>query len=314
MRKILILFLLFALQWRVVAQEDSAEVLVENRMFTLEQVPNVHVQDRRQYVSDPSDLLSPATRGAMNEILGQLSDSTGIQAVVVMLPSIGEEDIFDFAHNLFMDWGVGEVARDNGLLVLYVADQRKLRFHVGYGLEGVLPDALCKRIQTTAMIPAFKEGDIDRGMLAGVQELYRVLESSMNPHHQEDETLGILAALAVMVFMCLLFIWVFRKSQRRVLTCRKCDTPGALRLSSKDYYRARDGHRHRKEVYVCSHCGAVEMRDRDVDDEDGGGLLDGMVIGSMLGGGGRGGFGGGGFSGGSFGGGSSGGGGATSGW
>ena len=72
-----------------------------------------------------------------------LEKKTGIQAIVVMLPSIGDEDIFEFSQKLFRHWGIGEKKRNNGLLVVYVSDQRTIRFHTGYGIEGSLPDAKC---------------------------------------------------------------------------------------------------------------------------------------------------------------------------
>src|ERR1035437_1132104 len=61
--------------------------------------------------------------------------------------------------------------KDNGLLVLFVLDQRKVTFETGYGLEGVLPDAICKRIQYQSMTPEFKNGNYDAGFLAGIQRI-----------------------------------------------------------------------------------------------------------------------------------------------
>ena len=320
MKKYLILLFLALLPAVVPAQEsDSLDVEQPATSYTLETVPNVYRLDRRLHVSDPTGILSSEARSAIDRIFTQLEDSTGIQTAVVMLPSIGEDNIFDFAHNLFMEWGVGEKERDNGLLILYVEDQRKIRFHVGYGLEGILPDAICKRIQAKYMVPAFKEGNVDQGMVTGCKAIYQTLENAMNPNKQGDGSEGAMAALAVLVVMVIVFIWIIRNAQQKALTCKKCGTKASLRLTSKDFYRTADGHRHKRETYVCSHCNAVDIRDTDQeDDDDDGDLMKGIFIGSLLNGGrgGRGfggGFGGGGF-GGSFGGGSSGGGGSTSGW
>ena len=57
------------------------------------------------------------------------------------------------------------------LLVLFVLDQKKVTFETGYGLEGIIPDAICKRIQYQSMIPEFKKGDYDAGMFAGIQRI-----------------------------------------------------------------------------------------------------------------------------------------------
>lgn len=313
MKKYLILLFFSVLPCLVPAENLTGEEQV--KAYTVESVPNVYERDRRLHVTDPAGILSPEARSAIDRIFTQLEDSTSIQTAVVMLPSIGEANIFDFAHNLFMDWGIGREKSDNGLLILFVEDQRTVRFHVGYGLEGIMPDAICKRIQTTYMIPAFKEGNIDQGMVMASKAIYERLENSMNPNKQGSGNEGAMAAFVVLVVMVITFIWIIRAAQRNALTCKKCGAKGALKLSSKSHYKAVDGHVHKRETYVCSHCQAVEVRDSDQEDDDDNDLMKGIIIGSMLGGGrsGGGGFGGGSF-GGSFGGGSSGGGGSSSSW
>ena len=73
----------------------------EEKQYTLQDVPNVRLSDVRQYVSDPSHILSGSARDTINAVLARLEESTGIETAVVMLPSIGEADIFNFAHELF---------------------------------------------------------------------------------------------------------------------------------------------------------------------------------------------------------------------
>lgn len=80
----------------------------EAKQYTLQDVPNVRLSDVRQYVSDPSHILSAPARDSINAVLGRLEASTGIETAVVMLPSIGEADIFNFGHELFRQWGIGK--------------------------------------------------------------------------------------------------------------------------------------------------------------------------------------------------------------
>ena len=159
----------------------------EEKQYTLQDVPNVRLNDARQYVSDPSHILSGSARDTINAVLARLEESTGIETAVVMLPSIGEEDIFNFAHELFRQWGIGKQKSNNGLLILFVADQRKVRFTVGYGLEGTMTDAMSKRIQMQRMVPRFKAGDWDGGMVDGVRAAAQVLDGSMQPESTDDE-------------------------------------------------------------------------------------------------------------------------------
>ena len=137
---ILATFLLFPLQ----AQE---------KVYTVDNLPKVHLQNKMQYVCNPAGILSQAACDSIDSMLYALEQQTGIETVVAVVPSIGEEDCFNFCHQLLNKWGVGKKDKNNGLVILLVTDQRCIQFYTGYGLEGVLPDAICKRIQTRYMIP-----------------------------------------------------------------------------------------------------------------------------------------------------------------
>lgn len=303
MRKILCIILLVFAPILVIGAEDKA--------YSIESVPNVYVQDRRMHVSDPNGLLMQETQAEINRMLTLLEDSTGIQSMVVMLPSIGHEDIFDFAHNLFRHWGIGNKENNNGILIVYVADQRKIRFTTGYGLEGILPDAMCKRIQSRYMIPHFRDGNTDLGMLEGTKAVVGVLDGSMKADNTDEEASlwEILLTLGAIMFIIVVPIWLIHRQEH---TCPKCAKAGALKLVSQTSTPTRKGKLIRKTL-LCSHCGHTVVREyHQSNNDDTGAMMGGMMMGSMLGGRRRGG--GGGFMGGSFGGGSTGGGGSTSGW
>lgn len=281
----------------------------EEKQYTLQDVPNVRLNDARQYVSDPSHILSGSARDTINAVLGRLEASTGIETAVVMLPSIGEEDIFNFAHELFRQWGIGKQKSNNGLLILFVMDQRKVRFTVGYGLEGTMTDAMSKRIQMQRMVPRFKAGDWDGGMVDGVRAAAQVLDGSMQPEptdDDEDMLVGIITLL-IIIGIAIFVIFLVGEAQR----CPKCRKKGVKRVAQQ-VLRLSNGRRVRRTTFLCPHCGHTFTRDENIDDS---GNAAAFIVGAMLGGMGRrgGGFGGG-ISGGNFGGGSTGGGGSTSGW
>ena len=284
----------------------------EAKQYTLQDVPNVRLSDVRQYVSDPAHILSASACDSINAVLGRLEVSTGIETAVVMLPSIGEADIFNFAHELFRQWGIGKKKSDNGLLILFVADQRKVRFTVGYGLEGTMTDAMSKRIQMQRMVPRFKAGDWDAGMVEGVRAAAKVLDGTMKPEPADDDgMLGALIAVAVMVGLAIFFIALLGEKQR----CPKCRHKG-VKCVARQTLRLTNGRRVRRSTFICPHCGHTFTRDENIDDS---GNAAAFITGAMLGGMGRRGgvYGGGSFGGnfgGNFGGGSTGGGGATSGW
>lgn len=282
--------------------------------YSVEDVQNVRLADRSQYVSDPTAILSASAKASINAALDSLETTTGIETAVIMLPSIGEEEPFGFALSLFRQWGIGKKKPDNGLLILFVLDQRRVQFTTGYGLEGSLPDITCKRIQTRYMIPAFRKGDYDTGMTLGVKAVCAVLDGSMKPEEQSDGDIS--AWHYVFLIGAVIFFAVFpvylNKRQKR---CPKCGKR-ALRKMATTSFRDQRGHTIRRETFICDNCGHTTNRDDDLSNRSNkiDTLTDIMLLGSMFGRGrGGGGFGGGSI-GGRFGGGSSGGGGAGSGW
>lgn len=294
----------------------TATAAAETKQYTIDDVPNVRLSDVRQYVTDPSAILSATARDSINAILGRLEKSTGIETAVVMLPSIGDEDIFDFGHELFRKWGIGKKKSDNGLLILFVKDQKKVRFTTGYGIEGTMTDAMSKRIQTTIMITRFRNGNWDGGMVSGVRAVAKTLDGSMQAEEGsgEDDISTIMITLLAIVVTMLIFIYAMGSLQR----CPKCKKRSALRKVKEQHLVVKNKNgriirRILRTTYVCKYCGNTVTKDTDENDH-GSAMATGAMLGSMLGGGNRGsGFGGGSF-GGSFGGGSTGGGGATSGW
>lgn len=280
---------------------------------SVDDVPNVRLTDVRRYVSDPTSILSPAATDTINAILGRLEKSTGIETAVVMLPSIGENDIFDFSTSLFRKWGIGKKKSDNGLLILFVMDQHKVRFATGYGIEGTMTDAMSKRIQMQYMVPAFKRSDWNKGMVDGVRATAKVLDGSMEPEaaDSDTDTDDILFSIGIIVGIVLLVMFVSSIMQR----CPKCHKRSAMKQMGVEILRVSTGNGRRKRIrrttYICQYCGHMMTKDEDIDDNSGNAAASGFILGSMLGGGGRGG---GGSFGGSFGGGSTGGGGSTSDW
>lgn len=294
----------------------TATAAAETKQYTIDDVPNVRLSDARQYVTDPTAILSTAARDSINAILGRLEKSTGIETAVVMLPSIGDKDIFEFSHELFRKWGIGKKKSDNGLLILFVMDQKKVRFTTGYGIEGTMTDAMSKRIQTTLMIPRFKRGNWDGGMVSGVSAVAKTLDGSMQAEEDsgEDDISTIMITLLAIVVTMLIFIYAMGSLQR----CPKCKKRSALRKVREQHLVVKDQNgrivrRILRTTYICKYCGNTVTKDSDEND-NGNAMATGAILGSMLGGGNRGGSGFGGGFGGSFGGGSTGGGGATSGW
>ena len=277
---------------------------LQAKEYTIKEIPMVHLQDRTRYVSNPDGILSASAVAEMDRILYELEQKTGIQTLVVAVTGIEGGDCFEFAYQLGKQMGVGQKERDNGLVILLSTDERCVQFATGYGLEGVLPDAICKRIQSRYMVEHLGKNDWD----AGIRAVNGYLDGSMeNIGSNEDEDMlplyifgaFFLGGLGLMGFA----VW----NQNR---CPKCKKHKIQRISSQVLSRA-NGFITEETTYLCQNCGHTFTRKTKSSDPNFRGPRGGSGPTIFMGGGGFGGRGGG-FSGGSFGGGSFGGGGAGS--
>ena len=121
------------------------------------------------YVANPDGIISREHQAEINQILADLEAADSFQVAVVALNSIGSEVPKDFATDLFAKWGIGNRDKDDGLLILFINDQRRIEFETGYGTESVLSDVQCKNIQMDYMVPLFKVEEYSEGILQGVK-------------------------------------------------------------------------------------------------------------------------------------------------
>lgn len=285
--------------------------------YKVEEVPMVHLQDKTRYVSNPDGILSAEAVGTMDAILGRLEEKTGIETLVVAVEEIEGGDCFEFAYQLGKQNGVGKKEADNGLVILLVRGERCVQFVTGYGLEGHLPDAICKRIQERTMFPLLREGKWDEGMVAGIRSVNTYLtdydEWQASEADGEEEELAVV--FGVFTVLILVFFGICYLAIREQTKCPRCKKHG-LQRSQTRLLSKKNGVKTNEVVYTCKHCGHTVVKQEQEEDENytgfgGGGSLGGpFIFGGGRGGSFHGGGFGGGFSGGSFGGGSFGGGGA----
>ncbi len=126
-------------------------------------------------VVDQANIISAATRSALEQKLAGLEARSGIQLVVATISSLEGQEIEPYGNELFRTWKLGEKTKNNGVLLLVAPNERRVRIEVGYGLEGTLTDALSKVIITNAIAPRFKAGDFADGVTRGVDDIITVL-------------------------------------------------------------------------------------------------------------------------------------------
>jgi len=127
-------------------------------------------------VNDNAQILSENSRQLLSEKLKEHEDRTTNQVVILTIPSLQGESIEDYSNKVFIEWGLGQKDKDNGILIVVVPDERKMRIEVGYGLEARMTDLLAGRIIREVMTPRFREGDYDGGLTEGALAVISVLE------------------------------------------------------------------------------------------------------------------------------------------
>lgn len=168
-------------------------------------------------VVDAAHVLPPATVSALDAKLAAQEAKTSDQLVVATVPSLQGTSVEDYANRLFRAWQIGQAQKNNGILLLVAPSERKVRIEVGYGLEGILTDAVASTIIRNAVVPAFKAGDMAGGIVKGTDAILEIL--NLDPEEARDrakalekqgmteEEVDNLIFLAVMLIFWGFIIW-----------------------------------------------------------------------------------------------------------
>lgn len=295
MKKAFCLFLLFFVC-------RSAQLLYAGT-YTVDNLPMVYLQDKTKHVVNPDGILSAQTVQQMDSLLYRLETEKGVQSVVAVVERIEGGECYDFAITLGNKLGVGN-RQNTGLIILLSTQDRCYQILTGEGLEGTLPDAICRRIENRRMVPYLKTGDWDTAMLQTVSAVCSVIHGDDSLLHdgsgQPTGTKGyglMWLALAIVTGGFLISIY----SNRKRNTCPRCGHSPMHRTNSQVRVDRFQGIEHHTVYYRCPKCGHTVSRSHDEPFDNGigfGGFP--PVAGPFHRGFGGGGFGGG-FSGGSFG-------------
>ena len=191
---------------------------VAQTRYSVNDVPNVQRQDYQQFVSDPDNAIPYGDIQTLNAKLKEMKDSLNVQCAVVVLPAIA--DTYDsakgFATELFKTWGLGDKKTNNGLLIVLITGEgeREIAFETGYGLEDKLPDGICKLIQTNKMKPFLAEGNYGAGLIAGVNEVEKVLKGNSDLVADEGWPKGATWFIVIWTVVGLLVLWLKSRSSK----------------------------------------------------------------------------------------------------
>lgn len=165
----------------------------------------VAVPPLKTRVTDLTATLDAGARQSLEARLIDLEKAKGSQLAVLLVPTTQPEPIEAYALRVAEAWKLGRRGVDDGVLLLVAKDDRTLRIEVGYGLEGVIPDAVAKRVIEEIIVPRFKQGDFAGGIQAGVAALDTLVRGEPLPEPKStssglnlDDTLS-MAAMFIFV-------------------------------------------------------------------------------------------------------------------
>jgi len=171
------------------------------------------------YFNDYAQVVNAGTADQLNAQLENFERATGNQFVVAVYPKMqSDSSIDDYTVRVFRSWKVGQKGTNNGVVLFAFIQDHQMFVQVGYGLEGVLPDALCKQITEYEIKPHFKTGDYAGGLIAGVnaivaasQHEYKGNGTTVASGKQKDPGISLL----VIGFVCFVILIIILGAYRR---------------------------------------------------------------------------------------------------
>lgn len=161
-------------------------------------------------VNDLAGMMQPDQVQKLEEQLVQFDNESSTQISIVTVTSIGAYEVAQFATELAHRWGIGNKGKDNGALIFVAKNERKINISVGYGLEGVLTDAIAGEIIRYRITPEFKNGNFYQGIQNGVDAVIEVTKGEYVQDKVKNPEGGSFAIVGIIIFIVILFV-IFSK-------------------------------------------------------------------------------------------------------
>ena len=168
-------------------------------------------------VVDETGTLSESARDRLSAELAAHERRSGQQVVVAVVKSLGGQTIEDYGVALGRAWGVGQKGTNTGAILIVAPNERKVRIEVGYGLEGDLTDAESATIINRIILPHFKQGDMQGGIVAGTEQMLRTLGDDLPapaappPEQPREDGHGSIGSILFTFLIFGLFMWLARR-------------------------------------------------------------------------------------------------------
>lgn len=174
----------------------------------------LEVPELKGRVNDYANMLSPSTENQLNVALQELEQTDSTQIVVLTIPSLEGDSLEDFSIRVAEKWKIGQKGLDNGAILLIAKRERKLRIEVGYGLEGKMTDLMSGRIIRDVIVPHFKSGQFDQGVIEGVQAMIGVVRGEFKATSKPKSARSRRPAFGSIFFLIIMFFFIINMMGR----------------------------------------------------------------------------------------------------
>jgi uncharacterized protein len=157
--------------------------------------------------------LSPTELSSLEQKLRGYADSTSTQITVVIVKNTGDSDPYDYAMKIAKDWGVGQKDKNNGLLLLWAVETRKLRIVTGRGMEATITDAVSKRIINTILKPYFQAGQFYQGLDEATSEIMKRASGEFEADATSVDDGSIIPFLIIILVVIIVLFIIGRNSK-----------------------------------------------------------------------------------------------------
>lgn len=180
----------------------AAGLLLRPSLAAAESLP----EPPAHYFNDYAGFVSQEAAQRLDQKLEDFDKQTSTQIVVAIFPELPSASLEDFTIRTAQAWRVGRAKLDNGAILFVFVKDRQLRWEVGYGLEGALPDATAKRIIEDVIVPAFHEGHPDTGLEAGIDAAMAATRGEYRPIQPAKRRSEGSSAVVFFVFLALFIV------------------------------------------------------------------------------------------------------------
>jgi uncharacterized protein len=178
-----------------------------------------------RYFNDYASVVSAPTANRLNQTLENFERDTSSQIIVAIFTKMqSDSSIEDYTVRVARAWKVGQKDNNNGIVLFVFVQDHKMYIQVGYGLEGALPDSICKRIISQEITPRFKQGDFDGGLSAGVTAILAATKGEYKGRGNtvadsgggsSSQSVPGVVVIVFIIFFVIIFLSIISRSSRR---------------------------------------------------------------------------------------------------